>query len=74
LRSLDLSQSDFKVLKQLYTLSLERLDIRGTKITSLSSVKHFSRLKELVIDANQFSAAELEKIPTTITVVKKATP
>ncbi len=74
LRSLDLSQSDFKVLKQLYTLSLERLDIRGTRIISLNSVKHFSRLKELVVDTTQFSIAELEKVPATITIIKQAAP
>jgi hypothetical protein len=69
LRSLDLSNSDYFNLSQLQALELEELNIAGTLVTNLQSIKNMPRLKKLIINHNQFPQKNLRQIPESVQII-----
>lgn len=71
IRSLDISSQNFYELIHLDGLELLRLDIRGTTVTDLSPLTGMPSLRELVVEEEQFSEAQLEEVPSFVQIVQK---
>lgn len=71
LRSLDISNSHIKRLNYLDGLDLLYLDIRQTPVKNLAPLSRMTSLRELIVEPQQFSDAQLEQVPSFIEIVKK---
>ncbi|MEN8661709.1 MAG: protein kinase domain-containing protein [Lentimonas sp.] len=71
LRSLDISYSQVNRLEFLEGLELHYLDIRHTPVKNLKPLGMMTSLRELVVEPDQFSEAQLEQIPNFIKVIQK---
>lgn len=71
LRSLDISNTQVRALKQLDGLDLHYLDIRNTEIQSLTRLHQMPSLRELVVAPEQFTEQQLSKVPNFVKVITK---
>jgi serine/threonine-protein kinase len=71
IKNLILTNSGIYDLKQINDLKISVLDIRGTKINSLSALSKMGMLKSLIISRNQFPMEELESLPVHVKVFVK---
>jgi len=69
LRSMALGSSDFDRLEELDGLRLERLDLRGSKVSDLTPLASMSSLRELVLEPGHLEAAERAMLPEHIDVI-----
>ena len=64
----------FKQLLQLFDLPLVKLDLRGTKVKDLSSLKKFTTLERITVNEGQFTKTQLKSLPEWIKLSKKQQP
>ena len=74
MRELDISGSHVEDMWREDSLSVERLDVRGTPMVDVWFLKRMVQLKELIVIPDQFSPEVLSPLPERVQVIERPYP
>ncbi|WDE99410.1 hypothetical protein PQO03_16355 [Lentisphaera profundi] len=70
LQELNISHTGVRNLSPIFNWSLRKLNISHTEVKDIFQVLHFPLLEELVIHEGQFSAKDLQQIPSSVKLIQ----